>query len=53
VPGGDMKSSLIAIVIHKRFIYGRFNSASLSPVICGRVHAASRCPTWYAPRILE
>src|SRR6267154_3356725 len=53
VPGGDMKSSLIAIVIHKRFIYGRFNSARLSPVICVRVHAASRRPSWYAPRFLE
>src|SRR5258708_39561355 len=53
VPGGDMKSRLIAVGIHKRFIYGRFNSSRLSTVICGRVHAASRCPTWYAPRILE
>ena len=34
--GGDMKSRLIAVVIHKRVIYGRCNSASLSPVICGR-----------------
>ena len=47
--GGDMKSRLIAVVIHKRFIYGRFNSTSLSPFICGRARVATHCSPWHAP----
>jgi len=32
-----MKSRLIAVVIHKRFIYGKFDSASLPPFTNGEV----------------